>query len=99
LTALTKVSDKKFSRNWTKEYAKAFAEVKAMICHKVLLSYPNPVLPYDIETDASNKQLGAVIYQDSKPVAFFSRKLTSAQTHYPAIDKECLSILETLQEF
>jgi hypothetical protein len=65
LTVLNKVSNKKFSQNWTKECAKAFAEVKAMICHEVLLSYPSPNLPYDIETDASNKQLGAVIYQDS----------------------------------
>jgi transposase InsO family protein len=70
-----------------------------MICQEVLLTYPNPDLPYDIETDASDKQLGAVIYQDGKPIAFFSRKLTSAQTRYPTIDKECLSILETLQEF
>jgi hypothetical protein len=70
-----------------------------MSCHEVLLSYLNPNIPYDVETDASDKHLGAVIYQDSKPVAFFSGKLTLAQTRYPMIDKECLSLLETLQEF
>jgi hypothetical protein len=40
-----------------------------------------------------------VIYQEKKPITFFSQKLTSAQTRYPTIDKEALSILETLQEF
>jgi hypothetical protein len=67
---LTKVSNKKFSQNWTKECDKAFAKVKAMIFHKVLLCYPNPNLPYDIKTNASDKQLGAIIYQDNKPITF-----------------------------
>jgi hypothetical protein len=99
LTALTKVPKNQFLQHWNAECDRAFAEVKAMICHEVLLTYPDPNLPYDIETDASDKQLGAVIYQEQKPIAFFSRKLTSAQTRYPTIDKEALSILETLQEF
>jgi hypothetical protein len=100
LTTMTKVLNKKFRQNWNTECDKAFAKVKAMICHEVLLCYPSPDLPYNIKTDASDKQLGAVIYQDGKPIGFFSRnKLTLAQTWYPTIDKECLSILETLTEF
>jgi hypothetical protein len=46
LTALTKVSNKKFGQHWNAECAPAFAKVKAMICHEVLLSYPNLNLPY-----------------------------------------------------
>jgi hypothetical protein len=99
LTALTKVSNKKFAQHWTADCDRAFAAVKAMICQNVLLTYLDPNLPYDIETDASDRQLGAVIYQNKKPIAFFSRKLTAAQTRYPTIDKEALSILETLTEF
>ena len=99
LTALTKVSNKKFAQHWNAECDQAFAAIKAMICQDILLTYPDPNLSYDIETDASDKQLGAVIYQENKPIAFFSRKLTEAQTRYPTIDKEALSILETLTEF
>jgi hypothetical protein len=99
LTALTKVPKTQFAQHWTAECDRAFAEVKAMICHEVLLTYPDPNIFYDIKTDASDKQPRAVIYQANKPITFFSRKLTSAQTHYPTIDKEALSILETLQEF
>jgi hypothetical protein len=66
---------------------------------RFFLAYPDPNLLYDIESDASDKQLGAVIYQEGKHIAFFSRNLTSAQTSYPTIDKEALSILETLTEF
>ena len=77
LTALMKVPKNQFGQHWNAECDRAFAGVKAMICHKVLLTYPDPNLPYDIETDASDKQLGAVIYQEKKPIAFFGRKLTS----------------------
>jgi hypothetical protein len=50
-------------------------------------------------TDASNKQLGAVIVQEGKPLTFYSRKLNSAQTRYTTGEQELLSIVETLKEF
>jgi hypothetical protein len=43
--------------------------------------------------------LGAVIVQEGKPLAFYSRKLNSAQTRYTTGEQEILSIVETLKEF
>ncbi len=43
-------------------------------------------------------QLGAVICQKHRPLAFYSRKLTGAQTRYTIIEEELLSIVETLCE-
>ena len=40
-----------------------------------------------------------MITQNSKPIAFFSRKLTSAQTRYSVTKIELLAIVETLKEF
>jgi hypothetical protein len=40
-----------------------------------------------------------VIAQKNKPTAFFSRKLTGAQTRYNVTEIELLAIVETLKEF
>ena len=70
-----------------------------MIGREVLLGYPDFNDPFEIHTDASKLQLGAIIYQKGKPIAFYSRKMNSAQHNYTTTEKELLSIVETLKEF
>ena len=70
-----------------------------MICKETLLIYPDWNKPFEIHTDASDYQLGAVISQNGKPIAFFSRKLNKAQKNYTTTEKELLSIVECIKEF
>ena len=70
-----------------------------MIRRKVLKGYPDFNAPFEIQTDASKLQLGAVIYQKGKPIAFYSINMNSAQNNYTTTEKELLSIVETLKEF
>jgi hypothetical protein len=44
-------------------------------------------------------QLGAVITQDNRPIAFFSRKRSKTQQKYSVTEIELLAIVETLKEF
>eukprot|EP00804_Cyclotella_cryptica_P029201 CCRYP_005341-RB/>CCRYP_005341-RB protein AED:0.20 eAED:0.20 QI:0/0/0/1/0/0/3/3948/361 len=59
------------------------------------------IFPWDFEiyTDASSKQLGAVITQNNRSIAFFSRKLFVCQQTYSVTKIELLAIVETLKEF
>ena len=43
--------------------------------------------------------MGAVIVQDNKPIAFYSKKLNPAQTRYTTTEKELLSIVAVCKEF
>jgi hypothetical protein len=99
LAPLTSMTSKKIKFNWTGEHQKVFENIKKIICREVMLTFPDFSKPFHIYTYASDKQLGPVITQDEKPVAFYSRKLNSAQQRYTTGEQELLSIVETLREF
>jgi hypothetical protein len=64
-----------------------------------MLTFPDFFKPFHICADASVKQLGAVIRQDEKSIAFYSRNLNSAQQRYTTVEQELWSIVETFREF
>ena len=99
LSPLTKLMSKEAKWRWTEVEQKAFDTMKRIVGQEALLAYPNFNERFDIHTDASHTQLGAVISQNGKPIAFYSRKLNPAQTRYTTTERELLAIVETLKEF
>ena len=76
-TKVTKAKKtKKRAWHWDMVHQIAFDNVKTTIARDVVLAYPDYSKEFEIYTDALSKQLGAVITQGNKPIAFFSRKLT-----------------------
>ena len=84
---------------WGEEQQEAFNEMKRVIGKETLLTFPDFNKEFHIYTDASDYQLGAVIMQEDKPIAFYSRKMNKAQRNYTTGEQELLSIVETLKEF
>jgi hypothetical protein len=99
LAPLTNLVGTRGSLPWTAECQTAFEQAKAMLARDAFLKYPDHNKPFHIFCDASDLQLGAVILQDSAPVAYYSRKLNAAQKNYTVGEKEILSVVETLKKY
>ena len=99
LAPLSALTSKDSKWRWEKVEQNAFDTMKRIVGQETLLAYPNFNEPFDIHTDASHTQLGAVISQKGRPIAFYSRKLNAAQTRYTTTERELLAIVETLKEF
>ena len=88
LHALTaSVPSQKSSLQWSKDEDAAFSAAKLALCNAVKLVHPDPSpgASWALTTDASSIAVGAVLSSGGvtgSPVAFFSKKLTPAQTKY-----------------
>lgn len=98
LTPLTAVTGGKGTIKWTDEMIQAFKTIKALIAKDAFLRYPDHNKPFYIYTDASDYQMGAAIFQEGVPVAFFSKKLNSAQRNYSVGEKELYFLLLRLSK-
>ena len=99
LAPLTALTSTKVKFKWTEDTQTAFDRIKQEVAKRIMLVYPDFNQPFHVYTDASNIQLGAVITQGGRPIAFFSRKLTPPQLRYTVTEKELLSIVETLKAY
>ncbi len=97
--ATKKNGTKKKPWKWESIHQQAFDNVKATIAKEVVLAYLDFIKPFEIYTDASTMQLGVVITQGNRPIAFTSRNLSEAQSKYSVTKIELLAIVETLKEF
>ena len=82
---------------WTEECEKAFSQLKALLCSEPVLRSPDFSRDFVLQTDASERGVGAVLAQiddqgEEHPVAYFSRKLLPREVNYSTVEKECLAV-------
>ena len=53
-----------------------------MVFAETLSSYIDWIIPFTVNTYASDKQLSDIISQNNKPIAFFSIRLINPQRNY-----------------
>jgi hypothetical protein len=88
---------------WSEELQEAFEAAKKAVAGAMLLSHPQANAEVSLATDASNSHVGAVLQQRQgnvwAPLAFFSKKLNSAQKNYSTFDRELLAIVMAIRHF
>jgi hypothetical protein len=90
---------KKHSFVWTEEQTTAFNLLKRCLTTAPVMALPNFSLPFTLETDACGTGIGAVLMQQGKPIAYFSKTLGIKNAALSTYDKEALAILEALKRW
>ena len=84
------------------ECVRAMEALKKAFTSTVVLAHFNPEKPCIVETDASDWVTAGVLSQyDScdrlRPVAYFSKKMSPAETNYEIYDKELLAVIRCFE--
>ncbi|KAJ4801510.1 polyprotein [Rhynchospora pubera] len=90
---------KKNSFGWNEEAEKAFNQLKKAMVTAPVLTMPDFSQPFILETDASDKGIGAVIMQGRRPIAFLSKCLGVKNQGMSTYEKEFLALLTAVQRW
>ena len=101
-----KLTEKDSTFFWSSECNHAFRTLKKCLTIAPLLVTPRtgPNASFVISTDASNKDIGAVLLQEQpdgslRPCSYYAKTLNKAQRKYPVYDQELLVIAAALNEY
>jgi len=80
---------------WSESQQKAFIDLKYRLYTAPVLTLPNLQQPFEVEKDASDYAIGAILTQHGNPVAYHTETFSGIVPKYPTYDKEMYSIVQT----
>ncbi|CAJ2509782.1 Uu.00g056820.m01.CDS01 [Anthostomella pinea] len=86
------------------EQKEAFEALKKLATEAPVLAFFKPGRPTKVDTNASGKATGGVIWQQQedrewKPIGYSSKIMSVAEQNYPIQDQELLAVVNTLKDF
>ena len=88
---------------WNETASESFEKVKEAMVQVTLLYHPSANAKLALCTDCSDFAMGAVLQEvvtaGPRPLGFFSKKLSPAQTKYSTYDRELLAVYSAIQYF
>lgn len=78
---------------WSIEAEEAFQHLKTAFITAPVLALPHFDRPFEVEMDASDTGIGAVLMQDGHPLAFLSKALGPRNRGMSIYEKEFMAIL------
>lgn len=100
---LTKLLKKEVKFTWNEEQEQAFNELKKSITSQPVSALFDANKKHEVHTDASSVGLSAILLQleDNvfRPVFYYSRQCTEAESKYASHELEVLAIVEAVERF
>lgn len=90
---------KKDGFQWGTEQDVAFDTLKQKMCTSPVLALPNFSQPFTIESDACGYGIGAVLMQEGRPIAYYSKAIGPKAAAQSIYEKEAMAILEALKKW
>jgi len=84
---------------WSHEQQTAFDNLKSVLMQRPILQFFDPKKPIVISVDSSKDGIGAVLLQNSHPIAYASKALNDTEKLYAQIEKEFLAVLYGCEKF
>lgn len=88
---------------WTSQCQEAFEKLKYNLTHAPVLAYPRVEGQFILDTDASRDSVGAVLSQEQdgveRPVAYYSKTLSTHERKYCITRKEMLAVVCAARKF
>ena len=89
---------------WSSAQEEAFMKAKDLVAQATTLRYYDLGKPMVLQVDASSRGLGGALLQPDDsgslfPVAYTSSSLSSTETNYEQIEKECLAICQAFHKW
>lgn len=100
---LHKISDKKAKFVWNDECQEAFDQLKNALTSSCVLAYPVHGLRFILDSDASDRSVGAVLSQEQngceRVIAYMSKAINKHEQLYCTTRKELLAVMYALRTF
>ena len=84
---------KKDAFAWNEDSKRVFQQLKVVMSQVPVLAMPDFHKTFVVETDASQCGLGAVLMQDTHPIAYYSKTLGKRASNKPIYKKELMEIV------